>query len=89
MKEVLYNSIMGFIGMNGVVYASPDLMQNAREILSRGNGYEQIGINGYYHIGDCTIIDMRGLGLRIQYEKDEQLESIVSRLFSKENASQA
>ena len=88
MKGAMYSSIPGFVGIEGVFYATNEQIAKARKILSEGNGYEQVGIDGHYHISECTIIDLRGLGLRILYEEDEQLKSIVSKLFE-DNVSRA
>ncbi|MEK6760997.1 MAG: hypothetical protein AABX93_03685 [Nanoarchaeota archaeon] len=89
MKEVLYSSWIHFVGMEGIGYASIDLIEKAREFLEKNSTKIYVrGGNVNYEFDDCRIKDLNNLGLKILSEDKSKIKSIASILFE-DNVSRA
>jgi len=82
MPEIRYSSIKLFSGVPYIVYTLPESLESARKLLSQINGFELIESQRHYRIGNCTVVDLKGLGLEIGFENYEDLSSVEAELFS-------
>ena len=81
VKEVVYSSVAGFRDFDGVVYVKDDALKIARDFLKNNNPPKYVSIDTHYTIEGCVVIDFKGLGLRICYDDESKLSSLVEKLF--------
>ncbi len=89
MKEVLYSPWTHLVGTKDVWYAPQNLIDGAKKFLSKNADKSSSGSSVIYFYDGCLIKDLNNLGLKICSEYEDKINSLVSKLFPKDNASRA